>query len=151
MIDLQALKVHNLLIPQSLAANSTVTAKADISDAGAAMLIVTFGTEANTNASGPTISVLEGDGTNFTTVIANRATEDLTTGKFVVYEINRGNHRAPLGRFVKLSVTTPNATNETITLAAIIVEGQLAISPSATADRLGADAAAATGVFVQVT
>ena len=107
-----------LVAPQSMTNSATVTANFDTLGASYATVRIALASELNTNAVGPTLSLLHSDDTvvtNFATITADRATEDLTAAKEVTYGVDlRGKKR-----YLRLSVTTPTATNDNVTLSAI--------------------------------
>lgn len=114
-------KDGTLLIPQSVTNTQTVTANFDCAGFQYATVRVQFGTELNTNAGGPTISLLASDttdATTFVTVVANRTLENLVVGKVVNY------HMPLRKRYIRLAVTTDTTTNDTITVGASITLSQ---------------------------
>lgn len=140
---LQTIKTDVLIAPKSQTAAATTTANLDTVDAthGKAnyvRLVLSFASEINTSAVGPTISVLQSDDTtvtNFATIVANRTDEDLVGARSLVYNIDMRGKK----RYLRLSVTTAtHTTNDVITYAATydLLQGQ---SPTSAADM--ADAA----------
>ena len=107
-----------LIAPQAMTNSATVTANLDCQGASYATIRVALASEINTNAVGPTLSLLASDdtvATNFATITANRTAEDITAAKEVTYGVDlRGKKR-----YLRLSVTTATATNDNVTLAAI--------------------------------
>ena len=100
---------------QSLASNTTTTARLDIAGSEYVTLEIAFGAELNTNATGPAISLKESDDTvvtNFATFNAsfNRTAEDCTASKVVAYHIDP----KPRKRYLRLELTTPNSTNDVV-------------------------------------
>lgn len=96
---------------QGMTNSATVTANLDCSGADYASLVINLGSEINTNAVGPTISVLDSDDTvvtNFATIVADRTAEDITTAKALVY------HFRPAKRYARVSVTTATTTNDNV-------------------------------------
>ncbi len=96
---------------QSMTNSATVTANLDCRGASYASLVINLGSEINTNAIGPTISVLDSDDTvvtNFATITADRAAEDITTATLLVY------HVRPAKRFLRVSVTSETTTNDDV-------------------------------------
>ena len=134
---LQSIKTDVLIAPKSQTNSATTTANLDTVDAthGKAdyvRLVLSFASEINTNAVGPTISVLQSDDTvvtNFATILANRTDEDLTGARSLTYNIDMRGKK----RYLRLSVTTATTTNDTITYAATydLLHEQ---SPTGTAD-----------------
>jgi hypothetical protein len=107
-----------LLAPQAMTNSATVTANFDTLGASYATIRVAFAAEVNTNAVGPTLSLLQSDdtvATNFATVVANRTNEDLTSAKEVTYGIDMRGKK----RYLRLSVTTATTTNDNVTVSAI--------------------------------
>ena len=122
MIHEQATRGTLLLAPQTMTNSATVTANFDTIDAtyGAgnyATIRIHLASEINTNAVGPTISVLESDdtvATNFATITADRDTEAFVTAKSVVYFVDLRGRK----RYLRLSVSTDTTTNDNVTVAA---------------------------------
>lgn len=123
MIQEQLPKATLLLAPQAMTNSATVTANFDTIDASTltkgnyATIRIHLASEINTNAVGPTISLLGSDDTvvtNFATITADRATEEFITAKTVVYLVDlRGKKR-----YLRLSVSTDTTTNDNVTVAA---------------------------------
>ena len=113
--------------------SATVTANIDTLGSSYATIRVALASEINTNAVGPTLSLLQSDDTvasNFATVVANRTAEDITTAKEVTYGIDlRGKKR-----YLRLSVTTATTTNDNVTLASITTLSELEQRPNGTTD-----------------
>lgn len=136
---LQAIKSDVLIAP--VAKTNTATASASLDTvtsrgkANYARITLVFASEINTNAVGPTISLLHSDDTvvtNHATMVANRTAEDITTAKSVCYHVDlRGKKR-----YLRLTVTTATATNDDITVAASydLFLGQEAASTTDMAD-----------------
>jgi hypothetical protein len=122
-----------LIAPQAMTNSATVTANIDTRGANYATIRVALASEINTNAVGPTLSLLQSDDTvasNFATVVANRTAEDITTAKEVTYGIDlRGKKR-----YLRLSVTTATATNDDVTLSSITTLSALEQRPNGTTD-----------------
>ena len=118
---LQAIKSDVLIAP--VAKTNTATASASLDTvttrgkANYARILINFASEINTNAVGPTISLLHSDDTvvtNHATMVANRTAEDITNAKSLAYHIDlRGKKR-----YIRLTVTTATATNDDITVGA---------------------------------
>ena len=117
--------IHDRLVTDSLVLSSTLmtntktqTANFDTLGADYATLRVSLGSEINTNAVGPTISLLSSDDTvvsNFATVVANKTAVDITTGNVITYGVDlRGGKR-----YLRLSCTTATATNDDVTVSAV--------------------------------
>lgn len=145
MIYAQAQKEALLLAPASQTNSATRTANLDTNDAGYAEIRMAFASEINTNAVGPTISLLESDDTtvtNFATFDADfeRSAEDITGAKQIVYKMDLRGRK----RYLRLSVTTATATNDNVTMGAVATLGRLAIEPASEANM----AVATTSVVV---
>jgi hypothetical protein len=122
-----------LLAPQAMTNSATVTANFDTLGADYATIRVAFATELNTNAVGPTLSLLQSDdtvATNFATVVANRTAEDLTSAKEVTYGIDMRGKK----RYLRLSVSTATATNDNVTVSAIGTLSRMSEGPAGTTD-----------------
>lgn len=121
LAGLQAIKTDVLIAPQAKTNTATASASLDTvttrGKANYARINLLFASEINTNAVGPTISLLHSDDTvvtNHATITANRTAEDITTAKSVSYFVDlRG-----LKRYLRLTVTTATATNDDITVGA---------------------------------
>ena len=122
-----------LIAPQAMTNSATVTANIDTIGSSYATIRVALASEINTNAVGPTLSLLQSDDTvasNFATVVANRTAEDITTAKEITYGIDlRGKKR-----YLRLIVTTATTTNDNVTLAAITTLSELEQRPNGTTD-----------------
>jgi len=122
-----------LIAAQSMTNSATVTANLDCIDADYATIRISFASEINTNAVGPTISLLESDdtvATNFATITADRTSETIVAAKGVVYHVDLRGRK----RYLRLSVTTDTTTNDNVTLAAIATLSRLDEAPSSTTD-----------------
>lgn len=107
-----------LLFATAVTNNSSKTANLDTRGADWATIRIAFAAEVNTNAVGPTISLLESDDTqptNFATITADRTAEDLTTAKEVRYDVDLRGRK----RYLRLSIATATATNDHIVASAI--------------------------------
>lgn len=112
-----------LLAPQAMTNSATVTANFDTLDpgqgrAGYATIRIGFASEINTNAVGPTISVLESDDTevtNFATIVADQSTIAFVAATELRYEIDLRGRK----RYLRLSVSTDTTTNDNVTVSAI--------------------------------
>jgi len=120
-----------LIAPKAQTNSATTTANLDTNGADYATIRVAFASEINTNAVGPTLSILESDDTtasNFATVVANRTNEDLTAKRVVVYGVDMRGRK----RYLRLSVTTATATNDDITFGAVATLYRNAQEPAGT-------------------
>jgi hypothetical protein len=120
MIQAQRMTRAILVAPKSCASNTTTTANLDCQGSDYATIEIALAAELNTNATGPTISLLEADDTNatsFATFSASfeRTAEDCTATKVVVYHVNL----KPRKRYLRLSFTTPNSSNDVILMGAV--------------------------------
>lgn len=109
-----------LIAPKSCASNTTTTANLDCAGADYATIEIPLAAELNTNATGPTISLLEADNTNATSFATFSATfertaEDCTAAKLVVYHVQLKARK----RYLRLSFTTPNSSNDVILMGAV--------------------------------
>ena len=135
MIHSQA-AVHSVLLNNDSMTNSaTNTANFDTIGGDYATIAIMFGAEVNTNAIGPTISLLESDDTvvtNFATFDSNfeRAAEDITSAKEVRYEVDcRGRLR-----YLRLSVTTETTTNDDVQVTALGLLTRMSEAPENTTE-----------------
>ena len=119
-----------MVVSAALGSNSTTTANLDTNGADYATIIVNISSEANTNAVGPTIGLLESDDTtasNFATVTAN-ITGDCVAAKPIVYGVDLRGRK----RYLRLSVNTATASNDNIVFSADAVLSRLKSGPSGT-------------------
>jgi hypothetical protein len=126
----QVLHSSIAIAPQSLASNTTTTARIDCAGADYVTLRIQFGAKLNTNATGPTIALTASDDTvvtNFATFNASfaRSAEDCTSAKVVTY------HVQPPKRYLRVALTTPNSSNDVIS-ACVLAELVKEISPIGT-------------------
>lgn len=120
-----------LIAPVAKTSATTTTAAWDTLGASWATIRIAFAAELNTNAVGPTLSLLESDDTvvtNHVTISADRTDEDLTAAREVRYEIDLRKRK----RYLRLSVTARTATNDNITVTAIGTLSRKFRSPSST-------------------
>ena len=107
-----------LLAPQAMTNSATVTANFDTLGASYATVRVALASAINTNAIGPTLSLLESDDTvvtNFATVTADRSAEDITDAASVSYGVDLRGRK----RYLRLSVSTETTTNDNVTVSAV--------------------------------
>jgi hypothetical protein len=122
-----------LLAPQAMTNSATVTANLDCQGAAYATVRVALASEINTNAVGPTLSLLESDDTvvtNFATVTADRTAEDITGAKEVTYGVDMRGRK----RYLRLSVSTETTTNDNVTVAAVATLSRQTERPAGTTD-----------------
>jgi len=109
-----------LIAPSTSLHTQEKTARLDTRGASYASIRIAFASEVNTNATGPAISLLSNDTTvvsNFATITADRAAEDITAAKVVTYHVDR---RASPKRYLRLVVTPgTGSTNNNASFAAI--------------------------------
>lgn len=138
MNPVQAQSEHVLLSSASQTNSATRTANLDCRGAAYATIRMNFASELNTNGVGPTIQLSESDDTtvtNFATFNAdfNRAAEDMTNAKQIVYKLDLRARK----RYLRLSVTTPTATNDNVTMGASASLSRKAIEPATEAEQAG--------------
>lgn len=107
-----------LVAPQAMTNSATVTANLDTLGASYATIRIALASEINTNAIGPTLSLLGSDDTvvtNFATVVADRTAEDITDAASVSYGVDLRGQK----RYLRLSVTTETTTNDDVTVGAV--------------------------------
>jgi len=107
-----------LLAPQAMTNSATVTANLDTRGADYAEITVNLSAEVNTNAIGPTLSLLESDDTvvtNFATVVADVTAKDITAATFHQWHVDSRQARK---RYLRLSVSTETTTNDDVTVGA---------------------------------
>lgn len=126
-----------LLAPQAMTNSATVTANLDVNGRGSyATIRVALASEINTNAVGPTISLLESDDTvvtNFATITADRTSEDITNAKSVTYHVDLRGRK----RYLRLSVSTATTTNDNVTVAAVGTVSHMKSGPSSETEMTG--------------
>lgn len=137
MIHGQAVATELMITPQLLTNADAPTARIDLKGVDYVVLSLQFSIELNTNAVGPGISLLSSDDTivtNFATITADRATEDLTAAKIVEYRVDARNHK----RYLRLVVTNEATTDGDHTLSVLAIKSRLDADPASTSD-MGAD------------
>ncbi len=133
MIEATKGKDSLLIAPQAMTNSATVTANLDTLGADFATIRIGFASEINTNAVGPTLSLLTSDDTevtNFATITADRSAEAIVSAKPVVYHVDMLTHK----RYLRLSVTTATTTNDNVTFGAIASLTRTGEKPASTAD-----------------
>lgn len=128
-----------LVAPQSMTNSATVTANLDTRGAAYATIRIAFASEINTNALGPTISLLHSDDTvvtNFATVVADRTAEAFVTAKALIYHVDMKG----LKRYLRLSMTTETTTNDNVTFGVISTLTRLGDKPASTSDMVATTA-----------
>ena len=130
MLNERNVTVTQLIASRTLTNNATATANLDTNGADYATILVNISSEVNTNAVGPTISLLESDDTtvsNFATVTAD-ITGDAVAAKPIAYGVDLRGRK----RYLRLSVTTPTATNDHLVIAAEAVLSRVKRGPAGT-------------------
>jgi len=133
MIQSQLVNRAILIAPKSCASNTTTTASLDLAGADYATIEIAFAAELNTNATGPTITLEEGDAVSSVATFNasfNKTAYDCTAANVLVYHIDC----KPRKRYLKLSITTPNSSNDVI-LAGALSNLSKQISPIGTTDQ----------------
>jgi len=141
MIKAQATKDTLLIAPVAKTNSSTASATFDTLGMDYATIRIALSSEINTNAVGPAISLLEADtsnATNFATITADRAAEDITAAKEVVYHVDTRSRM----RYLKLQINPNTTTNDNVTLAAIVTSSRLGQSPASTSDMVASGSVA---------
>lgn len=138
MIHAQAASLHLLLAAASQTNSATRTANLDCAGAGYAEIVMNFASALNTNAVGPTISLLESDdttATNFATFNADfeSTTLDIATAKARSYRLDLRKRK----RYLRLSVTTKTATNDNVTMGAVALLSRKSQEPASEANMAG--------------
>lgn len=129
MIQVQSMTDTLLIAPISSTAAASATY--DLLGIDYATIRIPFASEVNTSAVTPTISLTEADtsnATNFATITADRATEDITAAKELVYHVDCRSRK----RYLKLTITPGTTTNDTAVLAAIVTASRKDQAPSST-------------------
>jgi len=138
MISSQAKTLHLLLASASQTNSTTRTANLDCAGASYAEIVMNFASAINTNAVGPTISLLESDdtvATNFATFNSDfEATAlSIANAKVRSYQLDLRKRK----RYLQLKVTTATATNDNVTMGAHAFLSRKAIEPASEADMAG--------------
>lgn len=130
MLPFRLVSHSQLVAARAVTNNATVTANLDTNGADYATIIVNISSEANTNAVGPTISLLESDDTtasNFATVTAD-ITGDAVSAKPIVYGVDLRGRK----RYLRISVSSATATNDHFTASADAILSRLKQAPAGT-------------------
>ena len=120
-----------VIAPVAKTNSATATGNLDCLGAAYATIRIALASEINTNAVGPTLSLLESDDTvvtNFATITADRTAEAIVTAKEVTYGVDMRGRK----RYLRLSVTTATATNDDVTLSAIGTLSRQDVNPAGT-------------------
>lgn len=130
MLPFRQVTHSQLIAARAVTNNATATANLDTNGADYATIIVNISSEANTNAVGPTISLLESDDTtasNFATVTAD-ITGDAVAAKPIVYGVDLRGRK----RYLRISVSSATATNDHFTASVDAVLSRLKQAPTGT-------------------
>ena len=130
MLPFRQVTHSQLVAARAVTNNATVTANLDTNGADYATIVVNISSEANTNAVGPTISLLESDDTtasNFATVTAD-ITGDAVAAKPIVYGVDLRGRK----RYLRLSISSATATNDNFTASADAILSRLKQAPAGT-------------------
>lgn len=130
MLPFRTITHSQLIASRALTNNATATANLDTNGADYATITVNISSEANTNAVGPTISLLESDDTtasNFATVTAD-ITGDAVAAKPIVYGVDLRGRK----RYLRLSVSAATATNDNLTISSDAILSRLKQGPAGT-------------------
>ena len=130
MLPFRQIAHSQLIAARAVTNNATATANLDTNGADYATIIVNISSEANTNAVGPTISLLESDDTtasNFATVTAD-ITGDAVAAKPIVYGVDLRGRK----RYLRISVSSATATNDNFTASAEAILTRLKQGPAGT-------------------
>lgn len=119
MIHSQAKTLHLLLVSASQTNSATRTANLDCAGATYAEIQMNFASAINTNAVGPTISLLESDdtvATNFATFNADFeiSTHVITNNSLKAFQLDLRKRK----RYLQLKITTKATTNDNVTMSA---------------------------------
>lgn len=129
-------KIVQLWAPTAQTNSATTTARLDCVGADYVTIVLNCAIELNTNAVGPTLSLLSCDNTtvtNFATIVADRSAEDLVAAKDVVYHVDMRSQK----RYLRLTLTSATATNDNVTSAAVAILTRLDEAPSSTSEMVG--------------
>jgi hypothetical protein len=130
MLPFRSIVHSQLIAARAVTNNATATANLDTNGADYATIIVNISSEANTNAVGPTIQLLESDDTtasNFATVTAN-ITGDAIAAKPIVYGVDLRGRK----RYLRISISSATATNDNFTASAEAILSRVKVGPSGT-------------------
>ena len=130
MLPFRSIVHSQLVAARAVTNNATVTANLDTNGADYATIIVNISSEANTNAVGPTIQLLESDDTtasNFATVTAN-ITGDAISAKPIVYGVDLRGRK----RYLRISFSSATATNDNFTASAEAILSRVKVGPAGT-------------------
>lgn len=113
MLPFRHIQHSQIIVGRAITNNATASASIDTNGADYATIIVNLSSQANTNAVGPTISLLESDDTvvtNHATVTADITGATAATGKPIVYGVDLRGRK----RYLRLTVSTATATNDNL-------------------------------------
>ncbi len=123
-----------MMAPQAVTNSATVTANLDCKGSAHATIRIALAAEVNTNAIGPTLSLLESDdtvATNFATITADRTAEDITAAKEVRYEVDLSKRK----RYLRLSASSETTTNDDLIISTFGTLSRNQIDPNTTTEQ----------------
>lgn len=130
-----------LIAPVAITAAATAGATIDTVGADFATIRVGFASEVNTNAIGPTISLLHNDTTvitDFVTVLADRTGEDLVADRPLIYHVDMRSRK----RYLRLKLTAEtHTTNDLIVADAWVTLTRKSEQPASTTDMVASGGA----------
>jgi len=135
MLYTQASKITQMIATVAKTDATTTTAALDMKGYDYATIIVNLSLEEGTDATAPTIALLESDDTvvtNYATVFAN-VSPDLQTARDIVYHVDMRGRK----RYLKVQVTTSTATDGNLTFGAIGIQTRAEQMPASTSDMVG--------------
>lgn len=130
MLPFRQVTHSQLVAARAVTNNATVTANLDTNGADYATIVVNISSEVNTNAVGPTISLLESDDTtasNFATVTAD-ISGDAIAAKPIVYGVDLRGRK----RYLRISISSATATNDHFVASADAVLSRVKVGPAGT-------------------
>lgn len=122
-----------VLAPRAMTNSATHSAIFDTFGASYATVRVLLSSEINTNAIGPTLSLLSSDvdaATSYVTVIADRTAENIVAAKSVTYHVDKRSN----GRYLKLQIDSETTTNDDVTVSASGTLTRLSEEPAGASD-----------------
>lgn len=135
MNTLQSTKITQMTANVLKTDGTTETANLDMKGYDHATIIVNLGLEEGTDATNPTVALLESNDTvvsNFATVFAN-VSVDLATARDVVYHVDMRGRK----RYLRTSVTAGTGTGNDIKIGVIGIQSKAEQEPASTSDMVG--------------
>lgn len=135
MNGIQNTKITQLVANVLKTDGTTTTANLDMKGYDYGTIVVNLGLEEGTDATNPTVALLESDDTvvsNFATVFAN-VSVDLETARQVIYHVDMRGRK----RYQRLSITAGTGTGNDIKIGAIAIQGKAELEPASTTDMAG--------------